>query len=154
MPSIWMYNWLLKSSLTYVAVVSAGGSWNLMLYWSLCVHHIWRLRSLLWRRVHSDPCCHYNSSGDASLHHRSDWMLRHNPWKLLWSGNSEWALLVHHQHNAVVGKVHFSLSAEQLCYFVQFAAILLLVFVTECVVVVLGYTYRAKVSAWIFVRYC
>lgn len=34
------------------------------------------------------------------------------------------------------------------CVFValQFAAILLLVFVTECVVVVLGYIYRAKVS--------
>lgn len=28
----------------------------------------------------------------------------------------------------------------------QFAAILLLVFVTECVVVVLGYIYRAKVN--------
>lgn len=63
----------------------------------------------------------------------------------MWSGNSEWALLAH-QHNAVVGKAHFSLSAEQLCYYVQFAVILLLVFVTECVVVVLGYTYRAKVS--------
>lgn len=31
----------------------------------------------------------------------------------------------------------------------QFAAILLLVFVTECVVVVLGYIYRAKVNTLI-----
>lgn len=101
-------DWLLRTFLWGVLplsltcmVVSPGCSWNFMLYWSLCVHHLWRLRPLLWRRVHSDPRCHYNCRRDASIHHRSDWVLCHDTWKLLRSCNSEWASLAHHQQNAV-----------------------------------------------------
>uniref|UniRef100_A0A8C6NJF0 Tetraspanin n=1 Tax=Nothobranchius furzeri TaxID=105023 RepID=A0A8C6NJF0_NOTFU len=43
---------------------------------------------------------------------------------------------------------------ESSCGLATFAAILLVVFVTECVVVVLGYIYRAKVNAGLQVRSC
>lgn len=71
--------------------LSAGCSWNFMLHRSLCVYHIWWLWPLLWRRVHVDSSCCNHSCWNSSLHHRFDWLLRNNTWKLLWLGNGEYA---------------------------------------------------------------
>lgn len=65
------------------------------------------------------------------------------------------ATVSEHQQNATTENInipfHFGLTSVHpwtcfVIFFFQFAAILLLVFATECVVVVLGYIYRAKVS--------
>lgn len=86
-PSVHIQSTLPNLTLCFSLCFSAGCSRNFMLHWSLRVHHIWWLRPLLRRRVHPDSCCHNNSSRHSSLHHRLDWVLCNNTWKLLWSRN-------------------------------------------------------------------
>lgn len=112
-----------------------------MLHWRLCIHHVWWLWPLLRRHIHSNSCCGNHSCGNSALYHRLDWVLRNHTRKLLWSGDGECGQTI-----CFKWWVYLHNTQDLICSHFQFAAILLLVFVTECVVVVLGYIYRAKVN--------
>lgn len=75
--------------------ILVGGSWHPLLCGSICVHHLRRLRPLLWGRVHAHPCSGYHRSGGSPLHHRSDWLLRHHPGEPLWFGHGQFTNIHH-----------------------------------------------------------
>lgn len=75
-----------SEELTVFFVALAGSSRHPVLRGSLCVHHIWWLRSLLWGCVHTDPSCYHHSCGNAAVHYWTHWLLRYHPGESLWAG--------------------------------------------------------------------
>lgn len=72
-----------KEAETLLSIV--GSSRHTVLRGSLCVHHIRRLWSLLWRCLHAHSSSYYHSCGNAAFYYWADWMLCHNSRKPLWT---------------------------------------------------------------------
>lgn len=78
----------------YVLFLShAGSCWDPVLRWSLCLHYLWWLWSLLWGCVHLHPSSNHHWGWSSALRHRSHWMLCYSERKLLWIDNGQSSLL-------------------------------------------------------------
>lgn len=71
-----------------------GSSRHTVLRGSLCVHHIWRLWSLLRRRLHTHSSSYYHSCGNTSFYYWTYWVLCHNSRKSLWTCYSKLRMMV------------------------------------------------------------
>lgn len=77
--------WILFIVMCFFFLSPTGRCWYPLLCWSLCLHYIWWLWSLLWRCVHSYPSGDHHCSWSPSIHHWANWMLRYSEGELLWT---------------------------------------------------------------------